>query len=655
MSGDSYETGSVLDALGAGAHLKLRSMNNRELAQLAGELRSIIIETTASTGGHLAPNLGVVELTIALHAVLESPRDKIIWDVGHQCYAHKILTGRGDRFSTLRQYGGISGFPRRDESIHDIFNTGHSSTSISAALGIAIARDLRGEDFTVAAVIGDGSMTGGMAFEALNHAGHVGTDLIVVLNDNEMSISRNVGALASYLSRLRMNPGVRRVKGKLEEFVERVPLMGDDLSTLVKRVKGSVKYLVVPGMLFEELGFTYLGPIDGHDIATIRRTVEDACDRGGPVLIHVVTQKGKGYGPAERNPRAFHGVGPFDIATGAQRSGVQVKTQTYTDVFEEALVELGACNDRVVAITAAMPDGTGLEKFARRFPGRFFDVGIAEQHAVTFAAGLAVQGFVPVVAIYSTFLQRAYDQILHDVCLQKLHVIFAIDRAGLVGEDGPTHHGVFDMAFLRHMPNMSLMAPADGDELVSMLRFAVACDGPVALRYPRSGLPAERYSQTTTAGVLEPLNTPDTRRSGRAHVIKPGNDLAIFAVGSMVGPSVEASKFLDSHGINAAVVNARFVKPLDVETLTGIATRTGQVLTVEEGVLQGGFGSAVLEALNDAGAAGVRVMRLGVPDRFIEHGARDILLEKCGLTASAIARAARQLTEGRGRVAAHWR
>ncbi|NPV52557.1 MAG: 1-deoxy-D-xylulose-5-phosphate synthase [Firmicutes bacterium] len=651
-----------------GPHERLRSLSNRELAKLADALRATIIETTAATGGHLAPNLGVVELTIALHAALESPRDKIIWDVGHQCYAHKLLTGRDDRFSTLRQYGGISGFPRRDESVHDIFNTGHSSTSISAALGIAVARDLGGEDFAVAAVIGDGSMTGGMAFEALNHAGHVRTDLIVVLNDNEMSISRNVGALAAYLSRLRMNPGVRRVKGKLEEFVEKMPIMGEDLSTLVKRVKGSVKYLVMPGMLFEELGFTYLGPIDGHDIAMIRRTIEDARDKGGPVLIHVLTQKGKGYGPAERNPRAFHGVGPFDIATGSPKPGAPAQAQvqagvasvagagigvgigagtTYTDVFGEALLQLGARDERIVAITAAMPDGTGLEQFARRFPGRFFDVGIAEQHAVTFAAGLALQGFIPVVAIYSTFLQRGYDQILHDVCLQGLHVVFAIDRAGLVGEDGPTHHGVFDMAFLRHLPGMCLMAPADGGELVSMLNLAVACEGPVALRYPRSRIPGEQYGQD---GAIN--GAIDTR----AHMVRPGNDLAIFAIGSMVGPSVEASRILDDgqgQGISTAVINARFVKPLDTETLAGIAARTGHVLTVEEGALQGGFGSAVIEALNDAGIDGVRVTRLGIPDRFIEHGARDLLLEKCGLTAGAIASAARQLVTGQGRSAAH--
>ncbi len=617
----------------------LKTLTVQDLRRLASEIREEIVSTVSRTGGHLAPSLGAVELAIALHSVLESPRDKIIWDVGHQAYAHKLLTGRRRAFATLRQHGGISGFPRRDESPHDAYSTGHSSTSISAALGIAKARDLKGERFTVAAVIGDGSLTGGMAFEALNHAGQLKTDLIVVLNDNEMSISRNVGAMASYLSRLRTEPRLLRLRQDLERLLEGIPRIGKELAESARRLKGSLKYLVVPGMLFENLGFTYLGPLDGHDIAAVMRTVEDARAKGGPVLIHVITRKGRGYPPAEADPERFHGVGKFDVATGevVRAPG----PPSFTEVFGEALVRLADRDPRIVAITAAMPDGTGLGAFMSSHPSRFFDVGIAEQHAVTLAGGLAAAGLVPVVAIYSTFLQRAYDQIVHDVALPGLHVVFAVDRAGLVGEDGPTHHGALDLAYLRSVPGMIVMAPADEQELAAMLEYALGLSAPVAVRYPRApgwGRAIHRRE--------EPLSL------GKGAMLRDGKDVAIVALGSMVYPSLQAAETLRRQGIAASVVNARFAKPLDEDLVLEVAGRCGKVVAVEEGTALGGFGSAVAEVLARRGTDRFELCQLAIPDRFIEHGPREALLAACGLSERHIADAALTLCRARPGVAA---
>ncbi|MGB9802658.1 1-deoxy-D-xylulose-5-phosphate synthase [Desulfofundulus sp.] len=610
--------GDLLSTINSPADL--RSLDVAGLQQLAAEIRQEIIETVARNGGHLAPNLGVVELTLALHRVFQTPRDKIIWDVGHQSYVHKLVTGRRPVFHTLRQFGGISGFPRPQESEHDSFGTGHSSTSISAALGMALARDLKGENYAVVAVIGDGAMTGGMAFEALNHAGHHKTNLIVVLNDNEMSISPNVGGLAQYLSRLRTDPMYSRGKEELEQLLKRIPAIGRRVVKAVERLKDSLKYLVVPGMFFEELGFIYLGPIDGHNIQAMINIFQQARVTRGPVLVHVLTHKGRGYPPAEKNADKFHGVGPFEVKTGRviKKAG---EPPSYTEVFGRTLEELGRRDQRIVAITAAMPSGTGLDRFAAAFPERFFDVGIAEQHAVTLGAGLAAGGLRPVVAIYSTFLQRAYDQVLHDVCLQNLPVTLALDRAGLVGEDGATHHGVFDFAYLRSIPNLVLMAPGDENELRQMLKTALEHPGPAVLRYPRSsgtGCPLD--------DEIIPLPV------GKARVLREGDDVTLLAIGTMVPLALEAASILEQQGIYATVINARFVKPLDVECITRYALRTRRVVTIEEHVLQGGFGSAVLELLGDRGLRSVQVIRLGIPDEFIEHGSRPILLARCGLT-----------------------
>ncbi|WP_418792382.1 1-deoxy-D-xylulose-5-phosphate synthase [Phosphitispora sp. TUW77] len=602
----------------------LKSLSTEQLYKLAGEIRGLLIETVAKTGGHIAPNLGVVELTIALHSVFDCPWDKIIWDVGHQSYIHKILTGRREVIDTLRQYSGISGFPKRAESSCDPFDTGHSSTSISAALGMAIARDLKGEKNQVIAIIGDGAMTGGMAFEALNHAGHVGSDMIVILNDNEMSISENVGALAGYLSRMRTDPKYYKHKEEMELLLKKIPSIGSTVVKAVERIKDSFKYLVVPGMLFEELGFTYLGPINGHDITLMKTVLERARNSHGPTLVHVITQKGKGYKPAEENPDKFHGISPFDVGTG--NTGRAQKT-TYTEVFGKTLCQVAGENEKVLAITAAMPTGTGLTEFRERFPERFYDVGIAEQHAVTLAGGLAVSGYIPVVAIYSTFLQRAYDQVLHDVALQGLHVVFAIDRAGLVGEDGETHQGVFDISYLRHIPGITVMAPKDESELRQMLFAAIEqYKGPVVVRYPRG----------TGVGVnLDDFRNIESIPFGRAELIRKGNDISIVTVGPMAYEALQAAERLAEYGINAEVINARFVKPLDEECILKSINKTGRLLTVEENVLQGGFGSAVLELLEMNGIL-VPVKRMGVPDRFISHGAQGILREQCGLTASNI-------------------
>ncbi len=602
----------------------LRNLSDRELEKIAAELRKILITTISQTGGHLASNLGVVELTLALHRVFESPRDKIIWDVGHQSYVHKLLTGRLERFPTLRQLGGLSGFTRPDESPHDIFAAGHSSTSISAAVGLAKARDLSGENYKVIAVIGDGSMTAGMAFEALNHAGHLKTDLIVVLNDNEMSIARNVGALSAYLSTLRMNPTVHRLKEEIEYLVQRIPKVGELTARYLERLKDSLKYLVIPGILFEELGFFYFGPVDGHNIHQLTQTFRDVSGHGGPVLIHVLTKKGKGYPPAENNAAKYHGIPGFEIATGdlPKSSG----KPTYSQVFGESLVELAKEDPRIVAITAAMPEGTGLVDFARRFPERFFDVGIAEQHAVTMAAGLARGGKKPVVAIYSSFLQRAYDQILHDVCLQELPVVFALDRAGVVGEDGPTHHGVFDFAYLRHIPGLVIMAPANEDELRQMMELALKLEKPVAIRYPRGHVQGEIKDR-------EPVVY------GKAEVRRGGERAAIFAVGPLVETAEKAARRLAQSGIGCAVINARFVKPLDRATIIYWARRVPHLVTVEDHVLAGGFGSAVLELLAEEGIKKTQVTRIGYPDCFVEAGTIQELHDMYGLNEEGIYRA----------------
>ncbi len=612
----------ILDSIESPADL--RALDTVQLTQLAAEIREELVNTVSATGGHLAPNLGVVELTLGLHRALQCPADKIVWDVGHQSYVHKLVTGRRDEFHTLRQYGGMCGFPKKAESCYDVFDTGHASNSISVALGLAAARDLTGGDETVVAVIGDGSMTGGMAFEAMNHAGHLGTDLIVLLNDNEMSIAPNVGGLARYLARVRLDPRYNRLRDEVEAALSRIPGVGPPMVAAGESVKESVKQLLVPGMLFEELGFKYVGPIDGHDVAAVEEAVLSAKRVGGPVVIHVVTRKGYGYVPAEAHPDEFHGVAPFEIATG-KTNGSKGGPPSYTSVFGDALVAQAEADSRIVAITAAMPAGTGLDKFARRFPDRFFDVGIAEQHAVGLAAGLATRGMLPVVAIYSTFMQRAYDQLIMDAALQGLHIVFAMDRAGIVGEDGPTHHGVFDLTYLRAVPGMSVLAPSDEAELVNMLNTALRMEGPVAVRYPRGAgtgaqIPAEPV-------VLEPAVS---------RTLRTGADVALVAVGRMVPVALAAADLLADEGVEATVVDLRWVKPIDGETIAAAARDHRLVVTVEESTIEGGAGSAVLEALAAQGMA-TPVLRLAVPDRFITHGSVPQLLEEIGLTPQGVA------------------
>jgi len=612
----------VLDTIEQPQDLKKLSFS--QLEKLAGEIRHLIIQTIAKNGGHLAPNLGVVELTLALHKVFDSPKDKFIWDVGHQAYIHKILTGRRTKFGSIRQLNGISGFPKRNESQHDAFGTGHSSTSLSAALGLALARDLSGQKSHVLAIIGDGSLTGGQAFEALNHAGHLGTRMTVILNDNEMSIAKNVGALSEYLSKMRTTSTYSKVKHDIEYLLRRIPAIGDSVAKTAERVKDSLKYLLVPGVFFEELGFTYLGPIDGHNINSLIEVLQQTKNIDGPVLIHVITQKGKGYQPAECNAAQFHGVGPFCVETGAisKSNG----NPTYTGVFGDTLIKLAESDPNIVAITAAMPEGTGLKKFASQYPKRFWDVGIAEQHAVTMAAGLAAAGKKPVVALYSTFLQRAYDQVLHDVCLQKLPVIFALDRAGIVGEDGPTHHGVFDFSFLRHIPNIIVMAPKDEAELRNMMTTAVHTNAPVAIRYPRGS--------GTGADITKELEILPV---GKAEELIHEGTMALLAIGAMVDPCLQAAGLLAQKGISCRVINARYLKPLDGELIRRLARETGAIVTVEDNSLAGGFGSAVLEYINTNNLNWVKILRLGWSDQFIEQGSRSELLAKYGMTPEGIA------------------
>ncbi|MGR6836394.1 1-deoxy-D-xylulose-5-phosphate synthase [Syntrophomonas erecta] len=599
----------------------LKDLDRSKLHQVADEVRQLLVESVSQCGGHLAANLGVVELTLALHYVFSTPVDKIIWDVGHQSYVHKILTGRRGAMHSLRQYGGMSGFPKGEESPHDAFNTGHSSTSISAALGLALARDLKQEDNSVIAVIGDGALTGGMAFEALNHAGHEGRDMIVVLNDNEMSISRNVGALSGYLNRLRTDPSYSRTKEEIEGALNRIPGIGPNLARAAGRFKGMVKYLMVPGLIFEELGFTYIGPVNGHNLDELITVLTNTRRMKGPVLVHAITQKGRGYEPARKNPDLFHGVGPFDIHTGQP---VKKAVKTYTEVFGESLEKLAREDKRIVAITAAMAAGTGLNKFARQFPERFFDVGICEQHAVTMAAGMAREGLRPVIAIYSTFLQRAYDQIVHDVALQKLPVVFAVDRAGLVGDDGPTHHGVFDLSYLRSVPHMTVMAPSDENELADMLYTSFNIDGPVAIRYPRG------------AGEGVPVSDQRTRLEiGQGISIKEGEDLGIIAVGRGVSIACDVANLLEQEGISVSLINARFVKPLDIGMICRLALRNHRLVTIEDNTLPGGFGSAIVETLQDHGI-NVDVLRIGIPDEFVDHGKVDLLFEYLNMNPASI-------------------
>lgn len=601
----------------------LKILNMRELEQLAAELRETIIETVSHNGGHLASSLGVVELSIALHRVFDSPRDKIVWDVGHQAYAHKLLTGRFDRFATLRCLDGISGFPKRLESPHDAFDVGHSSTSISAALGMAAARDMLGGQDKVVAVIGDGSLTSGLAFEGLNQAGHLKRDLIVILNDNEMSISPNVGALSSFLSRKLTSDLAVRLKKDAGQLLGNVPRFGRDLLQIARRAEESLKGFLTPGMLFESFGFEYVGPIDGHRLDVLCETLSNVTKMSGPVLVHVVTRKGKGYPPAEENPSLFHGVGPFERKSGRVYSE-KGSAASYTSIFGKTLVELAENDPRIVAITAAMCDGTGLKQFSIRFPKRFFDVGIAEQHAVTFAAGLASRGMKPVVALYSTFLQRAYDNVLHDVCLQGLPVVFALDRGGLVGADGPTHHGVFDYSFLRHIPNLVVIAPRDENELRGALATALAHNGPVAFRYPRGNGIGADLSQAINTFPL-----------GKAEKIRDGKDGSIFAAGTSVQEALRAAEQLAGDGPDLAVIDARFVKPLDRDLLASEARRTGMIVTVEENVLQGGFGSAVREELGSANL-NVPVLSIGLPDAFVEQGSQAELRDRLGIDAVGI-------------------
>jgi len=601
----------------------LKKLSIPELKELATKLREIIINRVSINGGHLASNLGVVELTISLHYVFNSPVDKIIWDVGHQSYSHKLLTGRYERFSTLRKYKGISGFPKREESEHDAFGTGHSSTSISAALGIIEGRNKNKEKFKVIAVIGDGAMTAGLALEGLNNAGHLKNDLIVILNDNEMFISPNVGALSAYLNRILTGEFYQKFKKETKSFLEGIPKLGDKAAKIAQKTEEMLKGFFLPGVIFEELGFNYVGPIDGHNIELLIGTLKRIKTASSPTLIHVITKKGKGYAFSEKNPSLFHGIGPFNLETGAP---LNESGSTYSEVFGDALTELADRDDKIIAISAAMKEGTGLEHFAKKYPDRFYDVGIAEPHAVTFAAGLATQGLKPVVTIYSTFFQRAYDEIVHDVCLQNLPVVFAIDRAGIVGEDGPTHNGLFDLSYLRHIPNLVVMAPKDDIELRVMLDLALKHKGPIAIRYPRGKIKTSDIRHQTS----------DHFGIGEAEILKEGDDIALIAIGNTVYPALSAAERLEKDGIATMVVNARFVKPLDRNLIFSVATIVPRIITIEENVLQGGFGSAVLEFLNETDIHNVRIKRLGMPDGFIEQGQQNELRKKYGLDEEGI-------------------
>lgn len=613
----------------------LKKVPKEKLPELAQEIRQRIIEVVSATGGHLASSLGAVELAIAVHYCFLAPEDVIIWDVGHQAYAHKILTGRNARFDALRQKGGLSGFPSRAESVYDPFFTGHSSTAVSLGIGKATGRDLKGTREKVVVLIGDGALTGGMCFEALNHAGHMGRDILVILNSNDMAIAPSVGALSTYLNKIISRPIYNRFKEARDAFLkQRIPRIGPRLLKLVDRFEEMLKGLIVPGIFFEEMGFKYFGPLDGHNAVSLIDTLHNISQLKGPLLLHVVTKKGKGFAPAEDQPVKFHGTPCFDAASGEALDPAQKKERTFTDVFSCALLELAEKNKDIVAVTAAMPEGTGLDRFAQAYPQRFFDVGIAEAHAIGFAAGLAASGLKPYTAVYSTFLQRAYDQILEEVCLQNLGVVLCIDRAGIVGEDGPTHHGIFDIAYLRHMPNLTVMAAADSRDLVAMLDFAQRSDFPVSIRYPKD----TAYERPADV----PFKIP---QKGRAEVFREGGDVALVAVGSMVVVAMEAADLLRAQGIRAAVVNARFIKPMDEALIVELYRQCRALVTIEEGVVKGGFGSGVLEILESEGllvGEAKPVQILGLPSEFITFDKRRALLENYGLTASGIAAAAKK-------------
>ncbi len=612
----------------------LKRISKKELPALAKEIRKTIVKVVSENGGHLASSLGAVELAISLHYVFNAPEDKIIWDVGHQAYAHKLLTGRRDRFHTLRRHNGLSGFTKMSESPYDAFTTGHSSTSISAGLGMACAKRLKNDPSNVIAVIGDGSLTSGIALEGLNQAGDIHKNLIVVLNDNDMSIEKNVGALSSLLSRTFSKKKLQELKKEFGNLLKSLPGIGDDVYQLAKRTEESFKTFVTPGMMFEAFNFDYFGPINGHNLNHLINILDNIKHNTEPVLVHVITKKGKGYPPAEKNPVYFHGVGSFEIKSGesSKKSG---SVPGFTEIFGKTMVEVAEKDKRIIAVTAAMPEGTGLNEFAEKFPDRFFDVGIAEQHGVTFAAGAAAEGYRPVVAIYSTFLQRAYDQILHDVCMEALPVVFALDRGGIVGEDGPTHNGLFDFSYLRSMPNMVVMAPKDENELCRMLVTAIEHNGPAALRYPRG-----------KAMGVEIQSPVKVLPMGKGEVLKEGDDLLILAIGRTVSDALSAHPELKNRGIEATVVNCRFVKPLDAELIGSLAKKIPRIITVEENVLQGGFGSAVLECLNDQGITGFSLERMGIADFFVEHGPQELLRSKYGIDAAGIVNRAEKLING---------
>ncbi len=602
----------------------VKALSGQELNDLAAEIREFLIRSISETGGHLASNLGVVELTIALHKVFDLPKDKIIWDVGHQSYTHKILTGRREGFDRLRKFGGLSGFPKTKESSCDAFDTGHSSTSISAGLGYVCGRDLNHEDYSVVSVIGDGALTGGMAYEALNNASRLKTNFIIVLNDNNMSISENVGGISSYLGNIRTAQAYTSLKSDVHNVLNQVPVYGDRIAKKISRTKQGLKQLVIPGMYFEDMDITYLGPVDGHNISQVMKVLKEAKRVNGPVLVHVLTVKGKGFSPAERMPARFHGAEPFDIETGLPKNWKH--KATWTDVFSTVMCKMGAREPRLAAVTAAMPDGTGLKRFRKMYPDRFFDVGIAEEHAVTFAAGLAETGIIPVFAVYSSFLQRGFDQIIHDVCLQNLHVVFAVDRAGLVGSDGETHQGLFDLSYLSMIPNLCLMAPKNKWELADMLKYAISASGPMAIRYPRG----EAYDE------LKELRAPI--RYGKAEILYDEKDIALIACGSMVKTAVEVRRKLRELGYGCTLVNARFVKPVDEEMLEYLRPDHRLIVTMEENVRSGGFGEKVLDYYNRV-RADVNVLQIALPDDYIEHGNVDVLKQETGLDADSVFRA----------------
>lgn len=610
----------LLDGINSPSDLKKLSYKEKDM--LSNEIRTKIINTISKTGGHLASNLGVVELTIALHSVFNTPKDKIVWDVGHQTYVHKILTGRKDEFDTIRQLNGLSGFPKIKESEYDCFNTGHSSTSISAALGMARARDLKNEDNNVIAVIGDGALTGGMALEALDDAGNSKTRLIVVLNDNEMSISKNVGGISRFLTKIRTKKFYKKSNNFVRKVLERIPGFGTFVIKLARKIKYSIKQLVIPNMFFEDLGFKYLGPVDGHDIERVEWILNLAKKEKEPVVVHIITKKGKGYKFAEENPDSFHATSSFDIETG---KSIKIKDKDYSRVFGEKLVELAEKNEKIVAVTAAMADGTGLKEFKKKYPKRFFDVGIAEQHALCMAAGMAKEGFIPVVPIYSSFYQRAFDQVIHDVCMQNLPVVMCVDRAGLVGQDGETHQGIFDLSFFNLIPNITIMAPKDFKELEEMIEFAVNLKAPVVIRYPRG-----------TESKKIKFEKEEKIELGKAEILAHGKDITIVSIGKMVAKAVEVKEKLEKEKIEAEVINVRFLKPFDEKTIINSIKKTKKVITIEDNTVIGGLASKVQELISNNEESDVQFKAFGLPDTFIEHGKVEELEEKYGLDAKTI-------------------